>query len=104
MDINKVRNATLAKLDAREIGELDLLNHGVMTYRGTLKTRVRGCKTVKVSEVETDFEEEDFRTEFIKIAPSDYSDEDHWAMRIWNKNTDKYLEHLMPLYGLKFLR
>ena len=102
MDTNRIRNTTLAKLSAREIGELDLLNHGIMTYRGTLKTRVRGFKTIKVSETEIDFDEEDFRTEFIKLASED--GETHWATRIWNKNTESYLIAMMPLYGLRFLR
>ena len=37
MNINNISNATIHKLDRYEIGELDLVCHGVITYKGELK-------------------------------------------------------------------
>lgn len=108
MNIQNVKNETLMKLTAKEIGELGLLNYGVMTYKGVLKQRVKNFKTVKVSEKETWFtvEDEGWRVEFIEIqAPSPLAldDEKHFAMRNWNEQFG-YNEHLAPLAGLPFLR
>lgn len=104
MNIQKIQNDTLAKLTAKEIGELDLLNHGVMTYKGILKSRVRGYETLKVSEKETHFISEAGYgvAEFIQIVSD--TEEKHYAMRVREAGTDRYEEEIMPLAGLQFLR
>lgn len=100
MNIQNIKNETLAKLTSKEIGALDLLNHGVMTYRGQLKSRVKGFKMVKVSEIETHFTLGG-TFEFVEIQSDD--DEKHFAMRCRDED-GKYLEFVAPLAGLPFLK
>lgn len=103
ININSIRNETLAKLTSKEIGELGLLNCGVMTYKGELKSRVKGWKTEKISDKEVHFIAEDgFVTEFIQIASED--EEAHWAMRIWHSDPKSYQKFFVPLHGCKFFR
>lgn len=104
MDIQKIQNDTLAKLTAEEIGDLDLLNHGVITYRGQLKSRCRGYETLKVSDKETHFISEAGWgvAEFIEIVSD--GEEKHYAFRVREAGTDKYEEMVMPLAGLQFFR
>ena len=102
MNIQNIENKTIAKLTADEIGELGLLNHGVMTYRGELKTRVKGFKTVNSGAERHFYDEEGNHAEFFKIVSTE-EDVDHWAMRIWLYQKG-YSEDLTPLFGLKFLK
>lgn len=103
MDINSIKNETLAKLTAEEIGELGLLNLGVMTYRGELKSRRQGFKTEKVSEIQTNFNHigYPFTVEFIKIQQT--GDTEEWAMRVYYPDKG-YNIHLIPLAGIDFLK
>ena len=81
MNINKIKNETLRKLTAREIGDLDLCNHGVGLYRGELKSRKKGVKAVKVSDYEFHFVGTVSRIEFVKIVSEGETQE--WAARIY---------------------
>ena len=107
MDINRIENSTLAKLTAKEIGALGLCNYGVGLYKGELKSRRNGLKTIKVSEKEIHFEGTVSRIEFVQIV-SDGS-EKHWAARIFRKPSypneiGKYDTYPMGIFGCDFIK
>jgi len=101
MDMNRIQNSTIAKLDRTEIGTLGLFNAGVMTYLGEIKSRRNGYKVEKVNEYQTNFVAEHYRMEFIKIQQR--TDEPEIAMRMFNFDTQSY-EQVQPLWGLDFLK
>ena len=107
INIQNIKNNTIAKLTADEIGELGLVNYGVMTYKGQLKSRVKGYKTERVGDSEVHFIDDDpeyGRTEFQFIRIDDGGDEtEHWAMRIYSGGL--YFDSVYsPLNGLRFFR
>ena len=99
---NKITNKTIAKLDRNEIGIFGLYSNGIYTYRGTLKARRQGWKTVKVDEKQTNFVGEHTVIEFIQIVPS--GDEPEWAMRVKNLDTDSYMNEYPVLWGCDFFK
>lgn len=102
-NINRIKNETIQKLTAEEIGELGLVNRGVMLYKGTLKSRRQGWKTEKVGDRQTNFiSQNGFRVEFIRIQQ--VREEPEWAMRIFNIQNDSYSTLVHPLAGLDFLK
>ena len=115
MNIQNIKNSTISKLTANEVGELGLVNYGVGLYKGDLKSRVNGLKTVKVSENEIWFCGTSSRIEFIKLASVNPVDgRQEWAARIWREsilrdsvfqNEDgKYEEYPMGITGCRFFR
>lgn len=107
MNINRIKNETLHKLTAEEIGALGLCNFGVGLYRGELKSRRKGLKTVKVSEDEIHFEGTTNRVEFIKIVS--VGDTQEWAARIYkmpvNPNQQgEYETYPMGIFGCDFFK
>ena len=111
LNINSIENKTLRKLNRHEIGALDLVNHGVMLYKGELKSLVRGFSCVRSKdgcEVVFTSNTQLRRYEFVKIEPS--GEETEWAMRIAVGYVDpdelcwEYDNFLQPLSGLMFIR
>ena len=102
IDINRISNETLHKLTWEEIGELDLLNHGVMTYHGELKSRVKGWKRETVSEYQTNFVSPfGLTVEFITTQKTNLGGTEY-AYRV--REDGKYAEQVNPLGGLKFIK
>jgi len=103
MNINNIKNETLAKLTAKEIGELGLLDCGVMTYKGQLKTKRNGF-TVENGDGVRSFtnSKTDMRYDFVKIQSVD--DVDHYAMRVYDIFCETYCDFLQPLAGIDFLK
>ena len=107
MNIQNIKNETLHKLNRHEIGDLGLCNHGVMLYKGELKSRVMGVKRVVVNDWQINFEGTVAVLEFIKIEPT--LAENEWAMRIRQKAIQPgmeefYSEDLNPLVGCRYFR
>lgn len=104
MDIQKIKNETLTKLTAEEIGNFGLLNVGFMTYRGQLKARRQGFKTEKVSDTQTNFVHNvyHYRVEFIRIQQT--VDETEWVMRWFDTELNRYHDWVNPLAGVDFFK
>lgn len=102
MNIQNISNETIRKLNAREIGELDLVNNGVLTYHGTLKARKQGLKREVVNEWQTNFYNEVYRIEFIKIEQT--SETTDYAMRVYDGTREEYLKNFNILYGCEFFK
>lgn len=106
MNINNIKNETLHKLTAEEIGDLDLCNYGVGLYRGELKSRKRGFKTVVVSDHEVHFVADVCRVEFVEIVARGEVKE--WAGRIYKFESHPFGEGYdtfpMVLQGVGFFK
>lgn len=103
MNIQNISNETIHKLNASEIGELGLVNHGVFTYHGELKTRKQGFKREVVSDWQTNFySSNDYRVEFIKIEQT--SEKTDYAMRVYDMDNERYSEMFHILFGCDFFR
>ena len=102
IEASKIKNSTLAKLDRHEIGALGLYSKGIMTYKGTLKSRKQGWKTEKVNEYQTNFVGEHTTIEFIQIVAS--GDEPEYAMRVRRNAEDMYETDVMPLWGVDYFK
>lgn len=107
MNIQNIKNETLHKLTAREIGDLDLCNYGVGLYRGELKSRKKGVKTIRVSEDEIHFEGTVARIEFVKIVS--VGEVQEWAARIYKKPTNpneegRYETYPMGIVGCDYFK
>ena len=103
MNIQNIKNETIHKLNRDEIGELGLLNYGVFTYKGNLKSRKNGFKTVKPCEWQVNFELDAYRVEFIQIEQ--VADEPEWAMRVFQKlDNQGYTTMVNVLWGCEFLK
>lgn len=100
--IQNIQNSTLAKLTAREIGDLDLCNYGIGLYRGELKTRYNGMSRKSADGVTFTYEGTARRIEFTEIVSEGETRE--WAARIWNKEQDKYETYPMGIMGCDFFR
>ena len=101
MNINRIENATLAKLNRDEIGVLGLLNCGVITYMGELKSRRNGWKT-ETTKDQVNFIGTKQRVEFIRIEK--LSDRPEWAMRVYDLVEEQYWTVVHPLTGLDFMK
>jgi hypothetical protein len=99
-----ISNATLHKLTTEEIGELGLCNHGIMLYKGNLKSRRNGWKTERPTEWQTNFIGTWQRVEFIRLPLNPLLGVDEFAMRIYDLRKDEYMTQLFPLAGLDFLK
>lgn len=102
MDINKIKDETLAKLTNEEAQDLGLANIGFGFYKGELKTRYNGMKRVAKNEKTFVFEGTYLRAEFTELA--DKEEKPFWAMRIFNKERNEYETYPMGIYGVYFMR
>lgn len=100
--VNEIKNETLAKLTRVEIGNLGLVNCGCYTYKGSLKSRVKGLKVTMRTESQVNFESESNRWEVIKIVA--LGDVDEYAIRLYNKERESYEEFYPILIGCDFFR
>jgi hypothetical protein len=102
--MSNIKNSTIAKLTYEEVGELGLLNKGIMTYTGTLKSRKQGFKTEKISEYQTNFVNDGYRFEFIKLQPVD--DSEQLALRVYDIKNECYCPTYVfgLLVGIEFLK
>lgn len=107
MNIQNIKNETLHKLTAREIGDLGLVNYGVGLHRGELKSRRRGLTAKKVNDYEVHFEGTAARIEFIQIVAEGETKE--WAARIWRKASypnqkEEYETYPMGIVGCEYFK
>lgn len=103
MDINEIKNSTLAKLTSKEIGVLGLCNYGVGLYRGELKTRYNGMPRKTEDGITFTYTAKNgYRIEFTEL-PTD-EDVREWAARIWDENRGRYNEFPMGIVGCDFFR
>ena len=100
MEATRIENTLITKLTAKEANALGLFNIGVMLYKGTLKSRKQGWKTVKVNDFQTDFVGEHTTLEFIKMVSS--GSDDAYAMRV--RRDGEYVTSIMPLWGVDFFK
>lgn len=108
MNIQNIKNETLHKLTAQEIGELGLCNEGVGLYKGELKTRFNGMKRTSEDGITFTFEGTVAKIEFTEIDSGD-SEERHWAARIYRKPTrpnevGRYETNPMGIIGCDYIR
>lgn len=104
MMINKIRNSTLAKLTAEEVGALGLCNEGVGLYKGDLKIRYNGMSRKTDDGVTFTFEGTARRIEFTRLASENSDEEPHWAARMWDKVSESYDTYPMGITGCPFFR
>lgn len=102
INVNKIKNETLAKLTRDEIGALGLVNCGCYTYKGSLKSRLKGLKTTMKTDMQVNFESESNRWEVIKIVA--VGDEAEYVIRLYNKERESYEEFYPILLGCDFFR
>ena len=101
---NRLQNSTIAKLNRKEANLFGMFSLGVMLYKGTLKTRKQGWKTVKVNDFQTNFVGECSTFEFIKMVSADDDNEEVYGMRVRDNETNSYLIDVMPLWGIDFFK
>ena len=102
MTIDELKNETISKLNRHEIGFFGLINQGVYTYKGILKSRKQGYKTVKVNENQTNFVGKAATIEVVKIVSVE--DEDEYAFRVKDNETSEYVTDYNVLLGCQFLK
>ena len=102
IDANRIENSTIMKLDRKEIGALGLVQAGVFTYKGELKSRVMGLKVTMRTENQVNFESDSIRYEVIKIIPQ--GEENEYAIRCYDKELESYDRNWMILTGCHFFR
>lgn len=109
INVNEIENATIAKLNRKEIGRLGLsANCGVYTFKGTPKKRKAGMKTTLFTDTEIHYESDYARFELIKIptticrANEDGMDE--WAARYYDKEKDTYLDFWQVVHGCGYFK
>lgn len=95
----RVKNATLAKLTADEIGLFGLYELGICAYHGELKARRKGFKTTKENEYQTNYTTNNggLRFEFIKIV-------DGYAARLYDIDNEEYRPEMQILWPIDFLK
>ncbi len=97
-----MKNSTIKKLDRIEISELGLNNKGIYTYRGEIKSRIKGMKRTFNTADEIHFESDNTRVEIISIVSVE--DQKEWAIRMFDKKKDSYMEFWPVLFGLEYIR
>lgn len=98
-----IKNSTIKKLDMHEVAELGLYSKGIYTYKGQVKTRVKGLKTTFRTETETHFEGEHVRWEVIQIVATNNEGVNEYAIRCFSKDKNEYVDY-MVLTGVDFMR
>ena len=99
---DNIKNSTLTKLTWVEIGDLGLHNQGIFTFKGILKTRVKGYKTEKDNDYQTNVSTEGSTLEFIKIVSTDGTDT--YALRVKDNLTNRYSTYYPVLWGCDFFK
>lgn len=102
INVNEITNESIAKLTFIEIGNFGLSQAGINTYRGTLKSRVKGFKTTLRTDAQTNFESETARYEAIKIVATE--DKDEYAIRYFNKEKNSYETFFPAIWGCEFFK
>lgn len=106
IDAQNVKNTTIGKLTLEEVSTLGLLNCGICTYLGELKTRYNGMKRIDKcngTHVEYWFEGTKERAEFVELESDDTVR--HWAGRLYNKVEERYVTaYSLGIYGCNFFR
>lgn len=102
MNVNTIKNETIRKLNWREIGDFGLINYGVITYHGQLKTRKQGFKREVVNDWQTNFVGIGCRIEFVRIEQT--SEDTDYAMRIYDMERETYIDTLNMLFGCEFFK
>lgn len=101
---NEIKNETIAKLTRHEIGILGLNTVGIYTYKGELKSRLRGLKTTLKTDEQVNYESETVRWEMVKIVSSNDEGTNEYALRCYNKEKEQYEEFYQVLIGCEFFR
>lgn len=99
-----MKNSTIKKLDRFEIAELGMYDLGIYTFKGDLKSRVKGFKTTLRTDDETHFEGEDFRVEVIKIVATNNEGINEYAIRVFSEERAEYLKSWPIINGCNFFR
>ena len=99
-----IKNATIKKLDRQEIADLGLYSQGIYTYKGQVKSRVKGLKTTFRTESEVHFEGEHVRWEVIQIVTTNDEGKNEYAIRCFDKDRNEYENFWAVLAGLKFIK
>lgn len=102
INVNAIKNETIIKLTRDEISSLGLFNLGIYTFKGELKSRLKGFKTTKKKQNEVWFESEEVRFEVLRIQKK--NDEEEWAIRRFLKTTNEYEDFWPVLWGCDFFR
>ncbi len=103
ININEVKDSTVAKLTNEEAQMFGLANIGFGFYKGELKTRYDGMKRYTSNDVTYRFiGTNDLTVEFTRLA--DAGEETYWAARIFNRAKGEYESYPMGVYGCYFLR
>lgn len=99
-----IKNETIKKLDRQEIADLGLYDKGIYTYKGDLKSRIKGFKTTKNTENERHFEGEHIRWEVIEIVATNDEGVREWAIRCFDKERNDYETFWQMIIGCEFFR
>lgn len=102
IDLSSISNDTLSKLTRDEIYCFGLMNAGICTYRGALKSRVKGFKTTLKTDKIQYFEDEAVRWEVVKIVPNNFINE--YAVRFFNKNLECYEDFYPVIIPTNFFK
>ena len=98
------KNATIKKLDRQEIADLGLYSQGIYTYKGQVKSRVKGLKTTFRTADEVHFEREHVRWEVVQIVTTNDEGKNDYAIRCFDKDRNEYENFWAVLAGLKFIK
>ena len=102
INLSQISNYTLSKLTRDEIYCFGLMNAGIYTYHGALKSRVKGFKTTLKTDTIQYFENDDVRWEVIKIVSLNFKNE--YAIRFFNKHLDCYEEFYPVIIPTNFFK
>lgn len=98
-----IKNSTIKKLDMHEIAELGLYNHGIYTFKGQVKSRVKGLKVTYRADDEVHFEGDHLRWEVIQIVATNDEGVNEYAIRCFSKDKNEYVVYMI-LSGVDFMR
>ena len=102
IDLSQISNYTLSKLNRDEIYCFGLMNAGISVYQGKLKKRVKGFKTIPVTDRIQYFEDDHVRWEVIKIVQ--WSVKNEYAVRLFNKHLECYEDFYPVLTPTNFFK
>ena len=102
INLSQISNCTLSKLTRDEIYCFGLMNAGIYTYQGKLKSRVKGFKTTLRTDTIQYFEDDSVRWEVIKIVPHDFKNE--YAVRFFNKHLECYEDFYPVIIPTNFFK
>ena len=102
INLSQISNYTLSKLTRDEIYCFGLINAGIYTYQGKLKSRVKGFKTTLKTDTIQYFEDDSVRWEVIKIVPHNFKNE--YAVRLFNKHLECYEDFYPVIIPTNFFK